>query len=231
MKWYQFGDKNVLLHFDTPDGQIPPEYIDSRFMDLGTRTLTSDAVYVIIGDVNDRALAITFAQGKKDAFAAITVLYVKGKPYVYYPGDCDWLPVLDYVASQTSKQQVLQTATYVMKYSVGKSKIDVDDFCYISSLLQPYVFNPDVYWTMLWWMVWFYYACIAEENYISPAGNPTQLGGLVKLVALIEHSMEGWSVRDACDHYKVSCYGPVYNETGSIVQAVREKCGRYGVFR
>lgn len=199
-------------------------------MSLDTIRVTADAIYLIVGDTKS-GLGITFSCGRKDEFAAIMVIYENDVAHVYYPGDSDWLSILDVVVAHTSIEQVLQTATSVMKYAVGKKQVQASDFVYISSLLQPYVAHREIYWTVLWWMVWFYYACIAEENYISSSGIPTQLGGLVKIAALLEHGYEGWSVRDACDHYKAGYFYEIYGGNGSIVLAVKQKCAQYGIVR
>lgn len=233
VRWYTIGGHDVLL--TVPGDMLPPEET-SAFVPLNTCYITGDKIYLIHGDAIHFGLGITFAQGKKDDYAAIMVLYRDGQSYAYYPNDSDWLPALRELLLMESDFKVvnlIDMTSHVMQFAVGKSMVTDADISYICNLLLPWInkIRPSTYYSLSWWLIWFYYACIAEENYVSASGARTRLGGLVKMVALIEYIQEGWLLRDACDHYKQEYYYDVYHGEGSIVDAITEKCQQYGIVR
>ena len=234
MYYYDFGDtKKILLEFHTKEGKLPPlceeKYV---FFKLNLCRIYSQ-IYLIAGKKETFGLGICFAQGKKDAYAAIIVLYINGEGYAYYPWDAEWLSVFDIVSVYASNDLVLQTLSQVMQHVVGRDAVYESDFAFVRELLKPYVkYKPKIYWSMFYWTVWFLYACVAEERYVSYSGNPTLFGGLIKIVAWIEHAYEGWSVKDACDHYKAECYKSVYHGTYALPSyEVIDKCLWYGIER
>lgn len=236
MKIYQVGGREVLLNFHTPDNQLPPQYEGPLFHDLQTCHFTDNRIYLVYGDIHSFGLGVTFARGRKDNFAVIMIIYHEGQGYAYYPNDVDWLAVLHALRcldENLNMQVLLDIVVQVMQLAVGKKGVTDTDIQQIVSFIDAYshVISKVTYDTLIWWMIWFYYACVAEENYISSSGQPTKLGGLVKVVALIESGYEGLSLRDACDHYKAEYYRSVYQEQGSIVDAVIQKCCSYGIER
>lgn len=236
MKIYQIGGREVLLNFHTPEDTLPPVYQGPLFHKLETCHFTDNRIYLVYGYIQTFGLGLTFVRGRKDNFAVIIVLYREGQGYAYYPNDVDWLSVLHGLRcldEHVSVQMLVDITAQVMQLAVGKQGVTDEDIVQVVEVVNTYAARilPMTHATLVWWMLWFYYACIAEENYISPSGNRTRLGGLVKVIALIESGFEGMSLRDACDHYKAEFYGPVYHERGSIVDAVIEKCRMYGVER
>lgn len=233
MYYYDFGNhQEILLEFHTPDGLLPPAYQGRAFFRLESRDIKSQ-IYMIAGNQEKFGLGICFGQGSKDSYAALIILYVNGQGYVYYPWDAEWLSVFDCVSAYASKKMVLDTLMLLMQRAVGRSEVFSEDFVFIQDVLKCYIQYPaKIYWSMFYWSVWFFYACVAEERYVSPSGFPTIFGGLIKIVAWIEHAFEGWNVKDACDHYKRDCYKAVYNGTYPVPSyEVIDKCKRYGIER
>lgn len=232
MKWFNFQGHSVLLNI--PNDKLPGEE-GHRFQLLENCQVTSENLYLVYGDVSHLGLGIGFTYGKKDAYAAVTIVYRDGIGYVYFPNDSDWLEILQMLLqwnAGVTGPMLLQLTSYAMQLAVGKTDVTMDDmwklFTYLGQCCSG--LEKCIYDTLQWWILWFFYACIAEENYISVSGKPTMLGGLVKIVALIECIYEGWSVRDACDHYKVDCYH-AYGGGSGIVSDVISKCQLYGIER
>lgn len=232
LRWCQFGNRTVMLPL--PKDKLPRED-SSAYAYLDNCQITSQNVYLIAGDVN-QGLGITFTFGKKDAYAAVLILYENGIGYVDFPNDSDWLDVFSMLFqwnTGVTKERLLSLLVDLMQFAVGQQDVTMEMLQQVFGKVH-HAF-PDVQGmikdTLIWWCVWFFYACIAEENYRNASGGPTQLGGLIKLVAFIECFYEGWDIRDACDHYKVEYYYTKYDGDASIVHTVTEKCREYGIFR
>ena len=238
LNWYWFGRDAVLLDFQTEDEKLPWETAaeDARKTFLSSCRVWTQPIYTICGRDSSDKLCITFTTGYKDAWAAVMVLFHGDQSWVYFPNDFEWLEVLRELIRWMPVQEVLQIAYQTGQRSRGKETVQYDDLEWLQqNLAQNWKlwerYPGYVCQTMTWWMTWFLYACVAEENYRNAANQPTRLGYLIKLVALIEYLFEGWDVRDVCDHYKSGYWIEKYRGSGSSVDAVIEKCRKYGIVR
>lgn len=224
-------DGNVVLSgMKLPLGQDKFDEKEYNMMPLSGRVLYSHPLEPVFGN-KQNGLSVAFGEGRIDEYAVFLIVYVSGIPYVYYPFDFEWLGVFKYLSEQISKDDILDILNYLVNLAVYKNEVSVGDLENILDYLEKYRINyADVYPTLAFWMIWFYYGCIAEEQY-ERNGKRTKLGGLIKVVAFIEFVYENYSLKDACDHYKADKYYDFYNESGSIVKAIKDKCSLYNVYR
>lgn len=224
--------RQVYIKFDEAD-------CEGRWFLLSSRQLSSE-IKVIVGRPEDDALAIAFGTGSIDTYAVFIIVYRNGVGYVYYPGDMDWLLAFDIVLGEmcqslnemSAKRQMMNTLGQIVLHVVGRNTVVDDDFLFLQDLLSSYIqYGNRVYWTMFYWCTWFLYACVAEESKVI-YGRPTIVGGLVKMVAWIEHVIEGQSLDYVCNHYKGEFYKSVYQ--GSYDRPSDEilaVCKAYGLER
>ncbi len=230
MRWCQFGNRTVMLPL--PKDKLPRED-SSAYAYLDNCQITSQNVYLIVGDIK-QGLGITFTFGKKDAYAAVLILYENGIGYVDFPNDSDWLEVFSMLFrwnTGVTKERLLSLLVDLMQFAVGQQDVTMEMLQQIFGKVH-HAF-PDVQGmikdTLIWWCVWFFYACIAEENYRNASGGPTQLGGLIKLVAfpdvqgMIKDTLIWWCVWFfyACiaeENYRNASGGPT--QLGGLIKLV-----------